>query len=41
MIRDGSFDERARRMLAQKAFRITSAYDAAIAAWARSGGSSR
>ena len=33
MIRDGSFDERARRMLAQKAFRITSAYDAAIAAW--------
>ena len=33
MIREGSLDERARRMLAQKAFRITSAYDASIASW--------
>ena len=33
MLRDGTFGEQARRMLAQKAFRITSAYDAAIASW--------
>ena len=33
MLRDGTFGEQARRLLAQKAFRITSAYDAAIASW--------
>ena len=33
MITEGSFGAEARRMLAQKAFRITSAYDAAIASW--------
>lgn len=33
MIEGGYFNLSARRMLAQKAFRITSAYDAAIASW--------
>ena len=33
MLRDGTFGEQARRLLAQKAFRITSAYDASIASW--------
>jgi len=33
MLREGSFGESARRLLAQKAFRITSAYDAAVASW--------
>ena len=33
LIRDDAWDVNARRMLAQKAFRITSAYDAAVASW--------
>ena len=33
LIADGSFDVRARRLLARKAFTVTSAYDAAVAAW--------
>ena len=33
MIEGGYFNESARRVLAQKAFRITSAYDASIASW--------
>ena len=33
MLREGTFGEQARRLLAQKAFRITSAYDASIASW--------
>jgi len=33
MLRHGDFGVHTRRQLAQKAFRITSAYDAAIAAW--------
>ena len=33
LLEDDAWDERARRLLAQKAFRITSAYDASIASW--------
>ena len=33
LLKDDAWDVNARRLLAQKAFRITSAYDAAIASW--------